>query len=489
MKLRIQAGPLAGQTVDIPRNGLVIGRDPHCDLVLDQDGVSRHHARVLLEHGVYVLEDMGSTNGVRVNGQRITDSKPLMNGDKIGISTNVLLLTDEEHIANEEKLMQVVPPAAPAATSAADHGGDPGKNSSLDPATLAAVVIGLLILLGVAGTLVWWGDQDNAPPVAMEPVPSEVVPEAGEPPPMRPVRPGVEPALPPSGAADEAPRMLAHQILSEPPGAVVSMAGEVAGTTPLVLTNLSRGSHEIILTMPGYQPLSRFFYVPADEPPTVYQMRQQKGTLQLTSSPEGAAVFHGAQLLGVTPMVIETLPPGTHTLELTAPGHSPQRLEVTLADYRADAEHVELLRETGELHVTTFPAGGQILVDGFPMGLSQPKSPRSHESTEMVLDGLLAGSHQVAMELHGLMSEPRTITIERDEAVRVRLLIWVPNTTVRLTNNTELKGMLREQHANGDVELVVSPTRLLRIKAETIRELDVVPLAEAAATRASQDRR
>jgi len=51
--------------------GFVIGRDPGCDLRFDDPMVSRRHARVRLERGLWLIEDLGSRNGTRVDGSLI----------------------------------------------------------------------------------------------------------------------------------------------------------------------------------------------------------------------------------------------------------------------------------------------------------------------------------------------------------------------------------------------------------------------------------
>ena len=53
------------------RRALLIGRSPGCDLVLEDPTVSRHHAELIRERDRWVLRDMGSTNGTRVNGWRV----------------------------------------------------------------------------------------------------------------------------------------------------------------------------------------------------------------------------------------------------------------------------------------------------------------------------------------------------------------------------------------------------------------------------------
>lgn len=68
------------------RDGLTIGRNMGCDLVLDEPNVSRIHARVVCRGGQWFIEDNNSTNGLLVNGERV-DSALLRFGDEIKIGT------------------------------------------------------------------------------------------------------------------------------------------------------------------------------------------------------------------------------------------------------------------------------------------------------------------------------------------------------------------------------------------------------------------
>ena len=61
-----------------------IGRSPDNDVKIDNRGVSSHHARIVWENGAYFVEDLGSTNGTYVNGQK-TSRQKLAYGDFIDI--------------------------------------------------------------------------------------------------------------------------------------------------------------------------------------------------------------------------------------------------------------------------------------------------------------------------------------------------------------------------------------------------------------------
>ena len=49
----------------------MLGRSRDCDVVLDDPNVSRHHAELRREGDGWVVADLGSTNGIKVNGRRV----------------------------------------------------------------------------------------------------------------------------------------------------------------------------------------------------------------------------------------------------------------------------------------------------------------------------------------------------------------------------------------------------------------------------------
>ena len=66
---------------------MTIGRRPSCDIQLNFQNISGTHCELALKNGVWHLRDLGSTNGVKVNGER-TLRRPLRPGDEIGIANH-----------------------------------------------------------------------------------------------------------------------------------------------------------------------------------------------------------------------------------------------------------------------------------------------------------------------------------------------------------------------------------------------------------------
>jgi hypothetical protein len=90
-QLVMRAGPNPGKTFSLSKNDVIIGRDINTDIVINSAEVSRRHARLRLEGGGYVIEDLGSTNGTFVNGQRLTGRHLLRPGEAINLGEAVTL--------------------------------------------------------------------------------------------------------------------------------------------------------------------------------------------------------------------------------------------------------------------------------------------------------------------------------------------------------------------------------------------------------------
>jgi len=77
------------QVVELTKPATDVGRSAEMDLVLDNPSVSRHHARLLLARNELSVEDLGSQNGVRVNGEKLAanSERSLEHGDEIMMGT------------------------------------------------------------------------------------------------------------------------------------------------------------------------------------------------------------------------------------------------------------------------------------------------------------------------------------------------------------------------------------------------------------------
>jgi len=123
----IKTGPNPGMVFELSKDVLLVGRDVTNDIVIGDAEISRQHARLTRTPGGHVLEDLGSTNGSFVNGERLMAPRVLNPGDLVGMGENVTMTFDAtapEAAATvarpaDEPVAPVPPPAVAAAPPAA----------------------------------------------------------------------------------------------------------------------------------------------------------------------------------------------------------------------------------------------------------------------------------------------------------------------------------------------------------------------------------
>ena len=91
-RLIVRRGPQPNQIYELNKDVITLGRDITNDIVINDPEVSRHHCRMTRSGGGYTLEDLGSTNGTFVNGQRLGSPRPLSNNEMIGLGETVTLV-------------------------------------------------------------------------------------------------------------------------------------------------------------------------------------------------------------------------------------------------------------------------------------------------------------------------------------------------------------------------------------------------------------
>lgn len=88
--LSVVEGPLTGTVIPLGTSQITIGRAPDSTIVIDDDYVSSRHARLYPTEGVWVVEDLGSTNGTWIDRTRITSPSVLNPGVPLRIGRTTL---------------------------------------------------------------------------------------------------------------------------------------------------------------------------------------------------------------------------------------------------------------------------------------------------------------------------------------------------------------------------------------------------------------
>ncbi len=111
-RLVMRSGPSVGKVYPLDKAEMFIGRDLNNEVVINDAEVSRRHARLYTQGNGYVLEDLGSTNGTFVNGQRLMGGSLLRQGDTITFGERLSMVVE---ITEADTDATQVGPAARAA--------------------------------------------------------------------------------------------------------------------------------------------------------------------------------------------------------------------------------------------------------------------------------------------------------------------------------------------------------------------------------------
>lgn len=517
MKLRILRGPEADRVVEPDPMGCTLGRGKDNDLVLLDEGVSRHHCRIVKAAAGWTVEDLGSVNGIRVNGRRVEGSQILSEGDILAMCEQELRVEFEEQPPAVSTLPRppaslpfppamppsAVPPVPPVSPvpPIADEVSEASAGSVLRALPLGriALLAAMCLLIGVLAYLLLSGPGPAQPPPAGS-APVAVVAEPGEPTvaasplsdqelddllkeeaaiaanggspaPAVPVAPpgedvaAVEGAAPPSAPAvvPAAPApgdpAASEMVLvrSVPEGATVLIDDEEKGVTPLLVAGLSKGRHRVTLQLPGYQDHQRQIHVPDVIASAPYVLRQRPNTLYVVSDPPGVSIWHGSQWLGTAPILLQDLPAGETTLTLAMAGCPPRREKVTISGVRGEQLSVAMKPDLGNLDVETVPPGCQVVIDGQAMGatVGDPNGPGS--PGVLSVPNLLVGERSLRIEHPCGAASVRKLIVALGETSKQSVRLWVPDTQVTLVDGTTKSGMLMERNEQGDIVLAQSP--------------------------------
>lgn len=173
-QLTMRSGPVPGTVYSLEGEQLTIGRDSSNEVAVNDAEVSRRHARLTFQGGKYVLEDLGSTNGTFVNGQRLTGPRVLKTGEVISLGEQIVFVY--EAVDSDPGATMVSPRKAAAVRQAAAPVAAPppapqpyaGQVPASPPEPSArkinplpiVIAVGVFLLICACVAFFWWVDAN-----------------------------------------------------------------------------------------------------------------------------------------------------------------------------------------------------------------------------------------------------------------------------------------------------------------------------------------
>jgi len=177
-QLIMRTGPTPGAAYTLEGDQMTIGRDSTNEIVINDAEISRRHSRLTFQGGKYVLEDLGSTNGTFVNGQRLAGPRVLKTGEVVSFGEQIVLVFEMNTVDAGATMVSpraaAVPslsrPATPPPPPPAEYAGSiPASPAPMAPAPAPAakmnilpiiIGVGVLFLICLCAGVLWYIDQN-----------------------------------------------------------------------------------------------------------------------------------------------------------------------------------------------------------------------------------------------------------------------------------------------------------------------------------------
>lgn len=175
-QLIMRSGPTPGAAFNLEGDQLTIGRDSTNDIAINDAEISRRHARLTFQGGKYVLEDLGSTNGTFVNGQRLAGPRVLKAGEVVSFGEQIILVFEVTTVDAGATMVSpraaavpsvsrpAVPPPPPPAEYAGSVPAGPMSDAAAGPKkmNLTPIIIGAVVVVCLCSCigLLWYIDAN-----------------------------------------------------------------------------------------------------------------------------------------------------------------------------------------------------------------------------------------------------------------------------------------------------------------------------------------
>ncbi len=421
MKLRIVKGNNPGQLLNLDgKDSFLIGRVEDNDFIINEAGVSRHHCKLSNVAGEWLAEDLNSVNGLLVNGNKISGGVILHPGDEITVFSHTFVLEDDS-----------APSALGlgAAPAGFQDGGDAQPNDepnyldnnyskdvpddyepqkkSINIALIAKVAVLLLISAAIVTLLFML----NAKPQEDEPAaPEQPVAET--------------PAATETEKEDDTQQHVARgeSLLAKDAGGTVAAPMDAPPPPPPA----AKQQEETPATDATGDDDDDESATVAKAKPAARRDAESEGLANaviVITSPDGADVQIDGRSKGTSPLVIDDLEDGQHSLEITKPGYE-RLVKLITVPSKLSAQPFTLVQKVGTLMVQSEPSGAVVR-----------EGRKIYGVTPLLIEKLRAGQHELLIERPGY--EPQkanvTMTSSRGEQINVALVRSIGGISVTTT--------------------------------------------------------
>jgi len=192
-------------------------------------------------------------------------------------------------------------------------------------------------------------------------------------------------------------------IRSFPSGATVLLDTRQVGTTPLVLSQVTPGTHAVEIRLSGWEVWNgTAIAVRGSTTQIIANMTHTAYSLIVTSTPPGATVALDGTVKGITPLTALGLKPRNYKMVVSLKGYAPISRTVDLSDATQSIQDFTLVQAFAKLSITSDPTGAEIIMDG-----------KSYGITPLKIDSFPIGDYALTLKLEGSKDITDTLSVKQ----------------------------------------------------------------------------
>jgi hypothetical protein len=227
------------------------------------------------------------------------------------------------------------------------------------------------------------------------------------------------------------------QVTSHPSGAIVTLDGGSWQYTPATFASVNAGSHNLQISLSGYQPYGTSAYVAPGQTATVNAYlvpnppEPRTGSLSVVTSPRGADIYVDGNYIAESPYVVTNLAAGSHTLRLHKAGYDEYLSTFTIHAGQQTPVSVSLSAQRsgmGSIEVASTPAGSALYLDGNYMG-------QTPYNGYFDLTSVLQGTHTILLRQADYQDYTQAVYVKSGDVVTVNAQM-TPNTPSPVPDTT-----------------------------------------------------
>ncbi|WDE95370.1 FHA domain-containing protein [Lentisphaera profundi] len=435
MRILFTAGSLLGKKLNFEQNSITIGRSHTCTLVINDAKISGRHMELSLHDDVIFLEDLGSHNGVFLNGQKIFQASKVQIGDKISIGKESFCLVESLELPKSLEEPKVLDPnpaddlvdGEPTPNDLTDGESTPNDVNELMDTEYSAnndpekkrkesifIILALIFFCVAIFAIIPAEDID---PVLILIDPSEELK-------------GNVAFVDKIGPKELKKQLYSLNFESEIPGVRIELNGEYKGKVPLEVKGLSPGFYNVTCYKKAYHRKDIFINLSSTQNIKI-ELERDDAYLDFQTKPEGAKLSFKDDVFGISPSFIRKELLVDKVLNLSLPSYSVISLKMDELDeeFIFDPRYCSLRVNLPELEC-------EVNVNGKFIDSS---------NHFIKLDKLLPSSYFVSISVKGSdLVENHELTLSQGQDLVVESKFFTISHYLKLKSGEEFYGMLKK---------------------------------------------